>query len=209
MWVLSRQAQSGRVTSGLVGVAALLVILTCAAPGAAHDEFPGVIQQHWGGDCAPLCTLCHTRAEGGTSGNPYLKPSKLDGARYVSKDLGNNRGEGEFFSNLITVTQSVPMRDSDLVRMLEMLDAKACSADLTLPGNTGLPCDSDGDQSPDMNEFARSTDPDVAGGDLCIGPRYGCGASIAPRPDGTSGTFAGELALAMFGVALAWLRRRA
>jgi hypothetical protein len=206
MWVISRQAQSARIGSGLARGAALFITLMVSVPSAAHLEFPRLIQEHWGGDCAPLCTLCHTRPEGGVPGNPYLKPSILDGASYISKDLGNNRGEGEFFANLITVTQSVPTSDVDLVRMLETLDKQACSADMTLPGNTGLPCDSDGDKTPDMKEFRVSKDPDVAQGDLCVGPKYGCGASIAPHSGETSRKY-GALVVALFGLALTARRR--
>src|SRR4051812_48088525 len=166
MWVHSRWARR-EFGSSLAGALASLALLTFAARVAAKPDFPGVIQEHWGGDCAPLCTLCHTRAEGGVSdADPRLKPSALDNY-YVPQDLGNNRGEGEFFANLITVNKRAPTSNDVLVMLLRTLDTQACSVHTTVPGNTMAPCDSDGDKMPDTKEFALSKDPDAAGGELC------------------------------------------
>jgi hypothetical protein len=42
--------------------------------------------------------------------------------------------------------------------------------------------DSDADGTFDVDELTAGLDPSVAGGDLCNGPKYGCGASVATVP---------------------------
>jgi hypothetical protein len=207
MRVLSRRGKNAQVLPAVVAGFASFVVMTWAAPAAAKRDFPGVIQEHWGGDCAPLCTLCHTRPEGGLSdAEPYLKPSGLD-SDYDPKDLGHNRGQGDFFANLIAVNSRAPTSNEALVTMLGTLNTKPCSADTTLPGNTMQPCDSDGDKMPDMKEFARSSDPNVAGGELCVGPKYGCGASIGPLRRESTATGNAAVVVALLGLMLVFTRR--
>ena len=63
--------------------------------------------------------------------------------------------------------------------------------------------DSDNDGVPDITELRQGDDPNAAGQDsLCgqTGPRYGCGAHIAPEPEPRSAAWAVALA-AVFGLA--------
>ncbi|HYJ09852.1 MAG TPA: hypothetical protein VEX18_12610 [Polyangiaceae bacterium] len=50
----------------------------------------------------------------------------------------------------------------------------------TLTKMTGI--DSDADGVNDTDELTLGLDPNVAGGDVCSGPKYGCGASVAAVP---------------------------
>ncbi|HKY37478.1 MAG TPA: hypothetical protein VJN18_16160 [Polyangiaceae bacterium] len=42
---------------------------------------------------------------------------------------------------------------------------------------------SDPDPMTDVQELAEGLDPNVPGGEVCTGPKYGCGATVAPRAD--------------------------
>ena len=57
----------------------------------------------------------------------------------------------------------------------------------TLNKMRSMPTDSDSDGDPDIDELAAGFDPNVAGGSVCDGPQYGCGASVAPIPAKRSG----------------------
>jgi MYXO-CTERM domain-containing protein len=71
------------------------------------------------------------------------------------------------------------------------------------------PCDSDGDGTIDVDELVANQDPDDRAADapLCVGPRYGCGAHVAPAPTGASGAHAGVW-LALLATAAMLVRRR-
>lgn len=194
-----RTRSHARSLALLVATGGAVALLGTASPAHAEDGFPGAIQQHYGGDCAPQCTLCHTRPEGGPE---HYKPSAatLDG--YVSKDLGNNRGEGDFFANMVAVNgNSLPVGEQKLLAALEKLRKNPCT-----PTSTG-PCDSDGDKTIDMDEFKNNGDPDVANGHLCIGPTYGCGAMIQPLPERAEAKTTAAAVLALLGVGLVFVRR--
>jgi hypothetical protein len=162
-----------------------------------------VIQNTYGGTCAPQCTLCHDRPEGGPE---HYNPSVLYDT-YTHQDLGNNRGEGRFFANLIYVNKGLPNGESGLKAALAKLAKLPCSTDANKPGNTMAPCDSDGDGVPDTKEFAQDGDPNVDGGDLCIGPKYGCGAAITPLPRDATATWRAAAVLAALGVGIVIARR--
>jgi hypothetical protein len=52
----------------------------------------------------------------------------------------------------------------------------------TLTKMTQMPVSSDTDPENDIDELTVGLDPNVAGGDVCNGPKYGCGASVAAVP---------------------------
>lgn len=69
---------------------------------------------------------------------------------------------------------------------------------------------SDSEPTPDIQEIQMGDDPNTAGGELCIGPKYGCGASTITRAASKRGldpaaTVAGSL---IVGLGLLLLRRR-
>jgi hypothetical protein len=185
-------------------VIAGLVVTTATAPVAASPTFPGVIQQNYGGTCVPQCTLCHNRPEGGPG---HYNPSLLDGA--ALPDQGHNRGQGTFFANLMAAAYGpggtkLPRSPDELLTDLKLLAKGPCSTDMS-NGNTGLPCDSDGDGVFDMDSFKLDKDPD--GGDLCVGPKYGCGASIKPLPLEPNATARATAILGLLGIGLVVARR--
>jgi hypothetical protein len=194
-----------RAFSACVAIGAALSLLSAVRPAAAEETFPGVIQNTYGGTCAPQCTLCHNRPEGGPE---HYNPSELD-TTYVPQDLGNNRGQGQFFANLIHVNRGLPNGESGLTAALKKLATLPCSTDATKPGNTMAPCDSDGDSVPDMKEFAQDPtgDPNLAHGDLCIGPTYGCGATITPLPRDSTANWRAAAVLAALGLGIVVARR--
>jgi hypothetical protein len=69
---------------------------------------------------------------------------------------------------------------------------------------------SDGEPTPDIEELINGDDPNTVGGEACIGPKYGCGASTITRSASKRGldpaaTVAGSL---IAGLGLLLLRRR-
>jgi hypothetical protein len=196
-----------RTFSVPIAFGGLLAVLVLARPAAAEEIFPGVIQDNYGGTCAPQCTLCHNRPEGGP--DHYKSPSPLEDG-WVPKNLPNNRGEGQFFSNMIVVNGGLPTNESALKGALHKLATLPCTLPAMQAGSTIGPCDSDGDGIPDMKEFAVDGDPDVAdakNGQLCQGPKYGCGATIAPLPHESTATWRAAAVLAALGVGLVFARR--
>ena len=175
-----------------------------ASPASARKTYPGVVQEQFGGGCAPECTLCHTRIEGGTDSDPYLKPNELDPG-YVAPVLPPNRGRGEFLANLIHVNgHQTPHSDAALRNALHLLATANCNTDATAP------CDSDGDTVQDTTELGMDRNPDVPNdkeGDLCVGPKYGCGAHLGAEPRGLSAERTGAVVLSLFGLGLVVLRR--
>jgi hypothetical protein len=193
-----------RSLSAFAAIAGSVFVLSSARPAAASPTYPGVVQKVYGGDCAPQCTLCHNRPEGGPE---HYNPSGLDPS-YVAK-MAPNTGEGTFFANFINVVlgikrQPLPMTDEALENALKLYATTPCNAASTAP------CDSDGDGVIDAKEFAEtpSGDPNVAHGNLCIGPTYGCGATITRLPrDPSAASHAAEV-LALLCVGLVFVRRR-
>jgi MYXO-CTERM domain-containing protein len=197
----SLKHSSPRFVAALTLAAAPLFALTFAVPANAEQTFPGVIQQNYGGTCAPQCTLCHNRPEGGPE---HYNPSELD-TGMPFPDLGHNRGQGTFFANMVAINNArLPSSDEQLVAVLKKLATAPCTTDMS-NGNTGAPCDSNGDGVPDMKEFALDKDPD--GGDLCLGPKYGCGAAIKPLPRKPNATSRATAILGLLGLGLVAARR--
>jgi hypothetical protein len=189
--------------AAFAAITGALSVLSMTRSVAAEPTFPGVIQKVYGGDCAPQCTLCHTRPEGGQD---YLQPSALDTV-YDAKTAANT-GEGTFFANLINVVvvtnhQPVPSNDQLLENGLRTYATAKCNA------VSSGPCDSDGDGVVDSKEFAQKPagDPNVPHGDLCIGPTYGCGATIKPLPRDTTATWRAAAVLGALGVGIVIARR--
>ncbi len=201
-----RTPSRSRAFSAAATLGALLSAFGVVSTAAAEETFPGVIQDTYGGTCAPQCTLCHNRPEGGPE---HYNPSVLDEPEYTHQDLGNNRGEGTFFANLIYVNKGLPMGEGGIKAALHKLATLPCSTETSKPGNTMAPCDSDGDGVPDMKEFADNPtgDPNAAHGNLCIGPTYGCGAAITPLPRDSTGTLRAAAVLAALGVGIVLARR--
>ena len=196
-----------RSLSTCVAFGGLLAVVALARPASAEEIFPGVIQDNYGGTCAAQCTLCHNRPEGGP--DHYKSPSPLE-ETYVRKNLPNNRGEGDFFSNLIIVNGGLPSGETALKGALQKLATLPCTDPKSQAMSTLGPCDSDGDGVPDMKEFKQDGDPDVAdatSGELCQGPKYGCGATITPLPRESAATWRAAAVLGALGVGLVFARR--
>jgi MYXO-CTERM domain-containing protein len=140
-------------------------------PAFAYTELPGYVQNIFALDCAPSCLLCHTRPEGGEE---YIKPA--------TGDFPDARGYGVFVQNLMAsyrdIANGLPTQ-AQFATALDAMRVGPCS-----PISMGAPCDSDGDAKNDVDELASGQDPDDGSKDapLCIGPRYGCGAHVAPAP---------------------------
>lgn len=201
----ARRAGRSRAVLRAATLGSVLFATSVAVPAWARQVYPGFIQKELRMQCAPSCLLCHTCMEGGLG---CMKPSDMTDAGLP--DLGGNRGQGEFFANLLHVNYGSdgkphwPADETMLRAYLTSLEKKPCSA------NTTSPCDSDGDLTLDVAELRRDSDPDVPdkAGDACYLPKYGCGANVAPLPSAaeTSARAAGVLAL--FGCALVLARRR-
>jgi len=58
-----------------------------------------------------------------------------------------------------------------------------------------------------MKEFAQNGDPNIAHGDLCIGPTYGCGATITPLPRDSTANWRAAAVLAALGLGIVVARR--
>ena len=138
-----------------------------SASASAKAEFPGVVQETLGMDCAPPCTICHTSPNGGseTISQPfYLNLAALD----VPID-----------------EESIP----DLLDTLSKLDCKRPEDHSCDAGMPCKPCDVDGNNVSDIDDLTAGNDPNTGQPLAC--PKYGCGAHIAPeRPfrnlDGTA-----------------------
>jgi hypothetical protein len=128
---------------------------TALAPAAlASDTYPGAVQAELG-TCTMQCTLCHRTLAGGPG------------------DLNN------MFGLSIQTTGNLSIRaPSTIPAALQALENGPCIVGMMeVPGG----CDSDGDGVGDVAELREGRDPNVAGeGNICGGPRYGCGARVAP-----------------------------
>lgn len=174
-------------------------VLGAAKPAAAHTEFPGAIQEHWGLSCTPQCTLCHVSPQGG-------------GEKWGDYSPGYTvppRGWGAFPANLIYVNGAGSITDvKTLLPQLDAIRTKDCNNNPAF-GQTGPGiCDSDGDGMSDYEEILNGRDPNIAGpgnGGDC--PKYGCGANIGTLPQNPVDAGHASLAVAALGVALAIGRR--
>lgn len=201
-----------RSASGVRRVAALALAtaaLGTSGTASAYPEFPGYLQNIFPGigkDCAPSCLLCHTDPLGGKE---HMKGT---GAAPLGLP---GRGKGVFLQNLldhqdathiISGLMETPTQDA-LAGVIERLRTLGCN-NPDDPADTVV-CDSDGDRKSDVDELAAALDPDNSRPDapLCIGPRYGCGAHVAPTP---APLRSGQPAavLAALGVAVLLFRRR-
>jgi hypothetical protein len=185
--------------------AAVALVLGGSTTASAHTEFPGYIQDHFGLACAPQCTLCHVKPQGG----PDRKGEEV--AKYLGAD---NRGFGFFQRNMregMVLHSTVPTA-SDKTLLLTAIDHlktdqcnwKSAYGDTSDP----RPCDSDGDGTSDYDEVRQGFDPDTKGeGNGAVCPTYGCGASISTLPRQPLDTGHASAALAALGVALVVARR--
>jgi MYXO-CTERM domain-containing protein len=171
---------------------------------SAWPEFPSYIQNILELNCAPTCLLCHTSPEGGK-----------ENIKQGSGALGPpGRGFEVFVQNLISqsapnsiagpITSTPP--ESALAAAIEALRTKPCNKTMDAADTA---CDSDGDLTPDVLELQGLEDPDdpVDGSALCVGPRYGCGAHVAPTPPPARGIPNTGALVAALGVALLLARR--
>jgi hypothetical protein len=194
-----------RFLAAFLGVAGALGATTVTAPVGAEPTYPGVIQQAYGGACVVQCTLCHSRPEGGAG---YYQPSALDTGTQLP-DRGNNRGQGSFFANFVTaINYRLPVGDQALEQDLKTYAAAPCNVGTAtgMNGNTGAPCDSDGNGVADMLQLAKDQE-DPNGLALCSGPQYGCGAAIKPLPPKRNDTARATAVLGLLGLGLAAARR--
>ena len=106
-----------------LALAAVAVTVFHAATGAAHSDFPGIIQETFGSSCAPQCTLCHVNSAGGQP----LKSADF----YVDGMNPSHRGYGVFVSNL--KDRGVPSTPTslNLKDKLKLLEKEPCQKDMT------------------------------------------------------------------------------
>ena len=151
-----------RVAPWLAGAALVL----SAGNAEAKEEFPDVIQDETGSPCPPPCILCH----------PTNAPTSLADAPVVGMS------ERPFFEQLY----ALGFGRIDLGKTFseeELRLALQAYADLQ-PGALGADNTNEtGNDVHDMVDLADGTNPND-GSPLCIGPKYGCGASrIEPKGD--------------------------
>jgi hypothetical protein len=131
-----------------------------AANAQALEEFPAVIQKATGSPCPPPCIVCH----------PTNSPTSLADAPMLGT------GTRPFFEQLFALG-FMPFNEMQLNASLQAYAALAdgaVGADVTNGTGNGVH---------DMVDLADGTNPND-GSPLCIGPKYGCGASrIEPKGD--------------------------
>jgi len=151
-----------RVAPWLAGAALVLG----AGRAEAKDEFPDVIRDESGAPCPPPCILCHpTNSPTSLADAPVPTMSRrpffeqLYALGFGRIDLGKTFSEEEL---RLTLQAYAALADG------------AVGADVTNETGNGVH---------DMVDLADGTNPND-GSPLCIGPKYGCGASrIEPKGD--------------------------
>jgi hypothetical protein len=126
---------------------------------SARQEFPPVIKDFTTAPCEPRCILCH-ETNAPLPGDIPL--TVAEGGRPFVNNLRALYSEPYFFvpANLRLALQA--MRD------LEVADPRA---------------DANANQTNDLDDITNGINPND-GSPLCIGPKYGCGASrIEPKGD--------------------------
>jgi hypothetical protein len=157
-----RRRVRGRVVVQLRLRALLMgAFATVAPPATATPDYPGIIQDTLGLECAPICTLCHLDPRGGFN----VKTKFGLALRGTSTELlGDPLQAG---------------KNDDLPVALEALARNTCTPSPGAEPRPGKPCDSDGDGTSDIDELKAGRDPNPGGVEFCAGPRYGCGARVA------------------------------
>jgi hypothetical protein len=177
-----------------------LATLAAAAPAAAYPEAPGILQEELDLACLPSCLLCHTRPEGGRGFTRGGADTQLPG----------KQGYASFLSNLVAASGPGFPKVSNLAAYLVAFQKVPCGGPMNTMNPMGLPCDSDLDGAEDIEELKVGTDPDVPdkpGEFSCVTPRYGCGGSIQPLPQGESDVGRAVALMAALGVGLVLVRR--
>ncbi len=191
-------SRTSRFRLGLAGALSALAITGKVSTAAAHDYYPGWIQEHLSSGCAPQCTLCHTSPLGGQE---TVRQSAT--GDYVDGTNKSHRGYGLFVENLRAAGTKWPTDQKAFNAMLDALAKGPCQ-----PGETsdGIACDSDGDGDGDIIELKAGNDPDIVGaGPEC--PKYGCGASIGSLPHDADKSGHAAATLAALGAMLVLARR--
>ena len=195
-----------RFRLALAGALGALAVTGSVSTAAAHDYYPGWIQEHFAVGCAPQCTLCHTNPQGGSE---YLKGEGIES--YVDGAKPSRRGFGVFLSNFAVMVPAGAWPDEKkraaFDAKLKSLQTQACQTEMPKGDITDMrPCDSDGDGTSDYDELALGNDPDTVGaGPEC--PKYGCGAHIGTLPQDRGMSGRGVAAMAALGVMLVLARR--
>jgi hypothetical protein len=187
----------------LLSTGVVMAVMASSAPASAHEVFPGELQSYLKNQCPAQCTLCHTSPQGGQAN---LKSSLFDTGMIPL--VSQTKGSGEFFANHVRVwangqKPSYPDTEAQLKAAIDALKTRACDL------GSGPPCDSDGDGVGDVAELIADSNPDAPDkpGEYCIGPKYGCGATISSLPRERTATREAAFAMSLLGVGLVFLRR--
>lgn len=160
-------------------------VLCVPSAATASPPYPGYLQEIFAMECAPTCKVCHLTDPGTerTAVQPFVVP-----AMYASLGLAGKLGRDELEARL---------------RARQMFDDDGDAATPTVA------VDVDMDGVSDIDELLASTDPNVPGDLSLCGPKYGCGASIAPRPSRRSfDSPFGALGIVTVAAVIAVIRRR-
>ena len=190
----------------VLALAAAVGVFGAVPAASAHEEFPGVILEHYPKlACPPQCSLCHLSSTGGGA----LRNETVD------KYTGPHQGYGSFVMNMMAMPGGVELTEANIPGKLLALEKTPCNTDAARGDITDMGiCDSDGDGTADYLEVGVGEDPNVKGpGNGAVCPKYGCGASsIGSLPRRSSDAGHAAAAMAGLGVALILgrrLRRRA
>jgi MYXO-CTERM domain-containing protein len=188
--MLPTSAATPRRSAGFVRALGMaLVVAAFPSTASARPEFPGVVQETLGLDCAPPCTVCHTSpAPDGTNANqPFATNVQLWGAALNTPLLSEDN-----LPNVLNAQATQPCaNEGDL----------GCAP---MGGVCTLPCDANANGATDIADLEAAIDPNPGAKELAC-PKYGCGARIAPeRP---SRPIDGAATLVALGAAFVFARR--